>query len=511
MTTSRALPERPAVEQRLALFADHRDRVAFSVDNPCGCVDWTYRDLVDRTYREAHRLDELGVTRGDVVAILTGDDPISFVLRWAANVVGAAAVVVPDGLAAPALAEILATCRAGYLEVDAQRHDLAAIALHELDGNAAAVLIDVDAVAAPSDASAVPVRIQPDDLAWIRLTGGSTGVPKGVPRKASFMGGLTETALAGWRDATQLLCTPVAHLAGTLSDIVLAAGGRVVLQSPFDPGHVLAAIARERVTWISLMPRLLHQLLDHPNLAHTDTSSLRSITLGSAPVSAHRLTQAIDRFGPVLSVGYGTLEVTQITTLSAEELRRPELRSTVGRPFHGVEVTVHDDRGAEVPTGATGEVWVRSHAVMPGYVGAPDQTAAVLRDGWFRTGDLGHIDDQGYLTLVGRAGEVIFAEHARVHPTEVEDALLRHPDVTAAGVFGVADGDGTESVAAAVVARAGTTLQADDLIRWVAQQRGPNVAPDHVVFVDGLPTTPSGKVDRAALRLGIDGSASAQP
>lgn len=490
------------VELVLAQLGAHADRPATTVDDDGPRVTLSHRDLLDRVHREARRLDGLGVRRGDVVAIMTGNDPAGIVLRWAAGVVGATFVAVPDGHAAPALAELLATFRVSLLATTGARLGPAREAA-ERAGGVAVVDVERDV---PDDATPVPVRIRPGDLASISLTGGTTGVPKGVPRRADLPGRLTPSALAGWHDVVQLVCTPVAHIAGTVALTVLMAGGHVVLQPGFDAGRALAAIPRYRVTTIQLLPRLLHALLDHPGLPGTDTSSLHTVRIGSAPASATRIGDALDRLGPVVGQTYGSIEATNICSISAAELADPALRGTVGRPVPGVEVSIRDDDGAELPVGATGEVWVRSDAVMPGYVNAPRETAAVLRDGRLRTGDLGHLDDAGYLTLVGRGKDVIFAEDANIHPAEVEGCLLAHPDVAGACVFAVTDADGSESAGAAVVARPDRSPTAAELIGWVAGNRGPAVAPSDVYLVADLPATPSGKTDRDAVRRAVTGA-----
>ena len=250
---------------------------------------------------------------------------------------------------------------------------------------------------------------------------------------------------------------------------------------------------------LQLLPWLLYRLLDHPDLPATDTSSLRRVRVGSSPVSPRRIGEAIERLGPVIGQTYGSIEATNITTIDAEELAaHPELRGTVGRPVPGVELSVRDDADREVPTGEVGRVHVRSFAVMAGYHNAPDQTADVLRDGWFDTGDLGRLDDAGYLTLVGRTKDVIFAEGGDVHPTEVEHVLVEHPDVTDAGVFAVPDDDGIERVAAVVVASRGAEPDVGALAAWVTERHGTVLAAG-VHVVDAIQRVPSGKIDRAAL------------
>ncbi|GAA4798981.1 AMP-binding protein [Actinomycetospora chlora] len=486
---------RTVVEQTLDAFAEHGDRVAVRLDAGGEPVDWTYRDLRDRVWREARRLEGLGAGPGDTVAVVTGDDPLTFVLRWAVNVVGATWVNVADGYAADTLGRILDTLGVDLVLTDTGRSALCRDAV----GARSVALADVEELAAPADATPLPVRIGPGDLASISLTSGSTGTPKGVPRRAAPPS--PPDALAEWRDVVHLLCTPVAHVGGTAATVVLRAGGRVVLQPGFDAARVLAAVERERATLLMpLFPRQLVALLDHPDLPRTDTASLRSLRLGGSPASATRIGEAVERFGPIVSQVYGTIEATNIATISAEELARPELRGTVGRAAPGVELSLRDADDAEVPVGEVGEIWVRGPAVMPGYVGAPDDTAAVLRDGWLWTGDLGRLDGAGYLTLVGRTKELIYGERARIHPPDIEEVLAEHPAVASAAVFATRDRDGVEAAAAAVVPRRGRAPSAAELVDWVAARRGSRVAPSVVHLVDDLPTLVGGKVDRRALR-----------
>ncbi|WP_211763321.1 AMP-binding protein [Kutzneria sp. CA-103260] len=476
----------------LAAFDDHRDRVA--IRHAGG--EWTYGELRDRIYRTARVLRANGLRRGDVVALLTGNRPETYVLRYAANTLGCCVTVLYDDLAPSLLAEMLRTAEAAALVYDADRHT----------GEAREVLAEVPGVTGLSldeateaeSAKPIPVQARPEDLASIQFTGGSTGVPKGIPRQAKLPGYLTPAALAAWTDAVQLLCTPIGHLGGTLSGVVLAAGGRVVLHERFDAGEVLAAIEREQVSFLWLPPRLLHQLLDHPALATTDTASLRSIALGGSASTPHRVAEAIERFGPIVAQGYGTNEAAQITWLTPREHERPELISTVGRPVPGIELTIRDAAGD--PTDGTGEIWVRGPGVMTGYHRRPELTEQVLRDGWFHTGDLGHLDAEGYLTIVGRSKDVILAANGHVYPSAIEDVLLRHPAIADVIVFGVTDGSRDEHVHAAVVTAPGSTLSEDEVIRWVGRERGAAYAPEVVTFLDELPQTGSHKPDRRALR-----------
>lgn len=507
----------------LAAFARHRDRVAISHADG----EWTHGDLLDAVHRTARALRQLGVQRGPDtdptgVALLTGNRPETFVLRYAAQLLGCTVTVLYDGLAPSRLAELLRVTGATTLVCDSGRAEAAQAAVRAAGaadaaspGAAAGVRLltlgrchvgrDLAERAANSSDAPIEVRARPEDVASIKLTGGSTGTPKGVPRTFRRPPYLSPEALAGWHDTVQLLCTPIAHLGGTLAEVILTAGGRVVLHERFDAGAAIAAIEDERVTYLWLQPRQLYGLLDHPALHTADFSALNSLTYGGAPAAPHRIAQAVRHFGPILAHGYGSLEAAQITWLTPEEHLRPELLTTVGRPVQGTEISIRDAGGEPVATGDTGEVWVRSRGVMTGYhgSGAAEQNAAVLKDGWFATGDLGHLDAEGYLTVAGRAKDVIMAASERVYPADVENVLQKHPGVGWATVFGTADVDGTESVCAAVVpARVpGQDLIVEqEVVSWVAERRGEAFAPAAVLLLDEPPTTGSGKPDREALR-----------
>jgi fatty-acyl-CoA synthase len=487
----------------LAAFARHPERVA--IQHPRG--EWTYGELIDRIYRMAQALRAQGLGRGDVVTLLTGNYADTIVLRYAANVLGCCVSVLYDGLASSILADILRKTSASALVFTADRYadqaraildeipDVAVLALGEFPGAVnIATLSDTE--------SAEPVRIEAktQDLASIRFTGGSTGVPKGIPQDFRIPNYLSPARLTAVQDATQLLCTPIGHLGGILAEMVLAAGGVVVLHEKFDASEALAAIENQHVTLLWLLPSLLHQLLDHPALESTDTSSLRSLVLGGWASTPYRVAQAIERFGPIVAQGYGANEIGLVTWLSPEEHLRPELLTTVGRPMPGVEVSIRDSNGQQVDTGVTGEIWARGPSLMTGYYKQPELTAKVLCDGWFRSGDLGFLDAEGYLSIVGRSTDVIIIAGGHVYPSDIEDVLLWHPYIQAAMVFSITDEDNNERVCAAVVPTPTNHLSQDDVVRWVGEKRGRLYQPEFVLMLDELPITGSYKPDRTALR-----------
>ncbi|MFJ6772457.1 AMP-binding protein [Kitasatospora sp. NPDC091257] len=475
--------------------------------------------LAAAAYRLSHELIARGAALGTTVTLLTGNTPEALVARYAAGLAGARVVNLYDGMSEPVLAEISASVDTTLLLVDAERYASAARLLPLLDGPTVLTLgpgpadrapgalgEDVIAAAAHRPAEPPDVRIGPEDDLGIRHTGGTTGIPKGIlslhgPYRRVFDAPVGSDPVDG---APRLLAaTPLAHLAGIMSDLTLQRGGTVVLQRSFDPGAVLAAVERERITDLWVLPALLHQLLDHPAIGRTDLSSLRQILYGGSAASPTRIREALKVFGPVLVGVYGMSEAQLISYLTPQEHVRigpDSIQVPVGRPAPGVEVAIRSLDGTDLPTGEQGEVHLRSDGIMAGYWKRPDLTAAVLRDGWLNTGDVGYFDEDGYLYLSDRVKDLIIVVGGHVYPSEVEDLLLTHPTVARCAVFGVRDDQETEHVHVAVVPAPGQRPRLDELRAFVTERKGRIFAPEALHLVDEIPLTPVGKPDKKRLR-----------
>ncbi|MGW4378705.1 AMP-binding protein [Kitasatospora sp. NPDC004531] len=468
-------------------------------------------DFAAATYRLAHELIARGVVLGSTVTLMTGNTPEALSARYAAGIAGARVVNLYDGMSAPILAEITSSVDTSVLLVDAERYadapELVALVdvptVLTLGPGPAALGEDVIAAAAHRPAEPPDVRIGPEDDLGIRHTGGTTGIPKGIlslhgPYRATF-----DTPVGSHSGVPRLLAaTPLAHLAGVLSDLVLYHGGTVVLLRAFEPGAVLAAIERERITEFWVLPALLHQLLDHPAIDRTDLSSLRQIIYGGSAASANRLREAIKVFGPVLVGVYGMSEAQMISMLTPPEHERIDTGGhvPVGRPFPFVEVAIRGLDGADLPTGEQGEIHVRSAFLMAGYWKQPELTAQVLQGGWLNTGDVGYFDEDGYLYLSDRAKDLIIVVGGHVYPSEVEDLLVSHPTVARCAVFGVRDEQEIEHVHVAVVPARGEQPHLDELRAFVTEHKGRIYAPEALHLVDEIPLTPVGKPDKKRLR-----------
>ncbi|MGW4224333.1 AMP-binding protein [Streptomyces bauhiniae] len=468
-------------------------------------------ELRDLVHRMAWALQAQGIERGQTVTLLSGNLPEAIAVRYAANLIGAQVNHLYSKLSAEVQAAIVADVETRALVVDPRLADRAAEITASVPVKSVLMLgrcdeaDDLLALAAAQSAEPFPSRAEPDDICGIRHTGGTTGHPKGI---CTTFRQVQETRSA--RPVTgeetgehrQLVATTIAHAAGMLADAVLETGGTVVLLDDFEPGEVLRTVERERITHMWLLPPLLYQLLDHPDMAHTDTSGLRQVLYGGCQSSPARIADAVRRLGPVLMQGYGQNEGGLISVLPPKDHDPddPALLRTAGKILPGVDVEIRDADGTVLPNGEHGEICVRSAMVMQGYWKQPELTAEVLRDGWLHTGDVGFRDDAGYLTVVDRLKDMIVVVGGHVYTTELEDLLNSHPDVLQSAVFGVRDEDRMERVHAAVLLAPGATTTADDLRALVRAERGAMYEPARITFPSALPLTDVGKPDKKELR-----------
>ncbi|AHH98884.1 hypothetical protein KALB_5522 [Kutzneria albida DSM 43870] len=466
-------------------------------------------ELLALVHRFAHVLAAKGARRGSSVTLLS-DNRIEIVaVKWAANLLGARIAFLYNGLAAAAQAAIVADVDTDVLVVDAALAERAAELLERVP--VATVLslgpagVGEDLLTLADKASSDPVRpseVDADDVCYVRHTGGTTGNPKGVVFSYATQASIVDlVSTVVDTDMVLLLCTTLAHAGGLSAEMVLSLGGRLVLHRGFDPAKVLADVAAYRVTDLALLPPLLYQIIDHPRFGDHDLSSLRSISYGGCPASSTRIARAVELFGPVLVQVYSQSEAGVICELSAQEHLDTELLATVGRPIPGTRVRICDQDGNELPTGQPGEICVRStRAAATGYWRNPELTAQVWRAGEVRTGDVGYLDERGYLHLCDRIKDMVIVVGGHVYPAELEELLVRHPAIAQAAVYGVPDADAVEQVHATIVAVRGHSVTREQVRAFVTAERGAMYAPHQVHVVEQLPLTDAGKPDKKLLR-----------
>jgi acyl-CoA synthetase (AMP-forming)/AMP-acid ligase II len=349
-------------------------------------------------------------------------------------------------------------------------------------------------------------RADGTDIPGLAYTGGTTGKPKGVMGSYRSGAAMSQIMLTEWEwpdEPRFLMCTPLSHAGAAFFIPVLLLGGSLVVVPYFEPGLVLETIERERITATMVVPTMLYMLMDHPDFATRDLSSLETVYYGAAAMSPTRLAEAIDKLGPIFFQYYGQAEAPMtICVLRKDEhdVARPERLATCGRPVPWVHVALLDDFGNEVPRGEPGEICVRGPLVMQGYWNKPEQTAEAFAGGWLHTGDIAREDDEGYYTIVDRKKDMIVSGGFNVFPREVEDVISSHPSVAAVAVIGVPDDRWGEAVKAVVVPRPGAEILADELIELVKRAKGSVHAPKSVDVAESIPLSPLGKPDKKALR-----------
>lgn len=443
----------------------------------------TYRELESLVRRVGTALAGAGVGHGDIVALVdvAGVLPVATIL--AAARLGAATAQMNAYLRAGELRQLVGTVgavvgMAGAPFADRLREAVGGPVLGWSD------VVDAEEWARP----AVGGR---HDTALVLFTSGTTGRPKPV----AISHGVVADRLAYWtrpldpgdEQAVDMLSAPIFHIGGTLGLFVsLHQGKKLVLLPAFDAGTWLKLVERHRVNQTFVVPTMLVRILDHPRFAHTDLSSLRSVSYGAAPASADLVRRAMAALpGVDFANTFGQTETLgAYASLTPDDHRRGDRFGSVGRPLAGVDLRIVDPvSGAPVAPGEPGEFWVRA---------AQNTTAD-----WLATGDTGWQDDEGYLFLTGRLSDVINRGGEKLGPIEVEEVLRSHPGVRDVAVVGVADAEFGQRVGAVVVTTGSVSVE--ELAAHCAARLASYKVPEYIAFTDELPVTVLGKIDRQSL------------
>jgi len=469
------------------------DRPAIRLDD----IVLTYSDLDQRSARVAGLLAQRGVGRGDRVAVMLPNIPEFAAVYY--GILRAGAVVVP-------MNPLLKQREVGFYLRDSQASLIFAWSgcLEAAAAGALKAGAECLTVTAEVDAQPLPgvVDRDPSDTAVILYTSGTTGQPKGAQ--------LTHANLASNVDVTahDLLHLgpsdvvfgglPLFHSFGQTCGLnaAIRTGACLTLVSRFEPGKFLEVMQRDGVTVFEGVPTMYVALLGTP--VNRTLPKLRLCVSGGAALPVEVLRGFEKEFGCVILEGYGLSETSPVASFNHPDRERKP--GSIGTPIRGVSMRLIDDTGRDVAPGEVGEVAVKGHNVMKGYWGRDEATAEAIQDGWFRTGDLARLDEDGYFFIVDRKKDMIIRGGYNVYPREIEEVLYEHPEVVEAAVVGVADPVLGEEVGAAVVLQPGATLTADDIREYVKCQVAAYKYPRRVWLLQELPKGPTGKVLKREIR-----------
>ncbi|MFN8204087.1 MAG: long-chain fatty acid--CoA ligase [Solirubrobacteraceae bacterium] len=477
------------------------DSVARDADHTAIKLDGfeaTYRVLDEGSARVAGLLRARGVGPGDRVGIMLPNVPFFAPVYY--GILRLGAVVVPMNVLLKGR-EIAFYCRDSGARVLFAWHDFADAARSGA-GEAGTELVLV----APGEFEQLimatePVRELADrddgDTAVILYTSGTTGTPKGAELTHANLRRNADVSRAMFDigpDDVVLGALPLFHSFGQTCamNATLAGGGTLTLIPRFDPGKALEILQRDRVTVFAGVPTMYGAMLHYPQRDRFDLSALRVCASGGAAMPVEVMRGFEQAFGCRVLEGYGLSETSPVASFNQPD--RPSKPGSIGTPIEGVEMKVVDDDGHDLPVGEVGEIVIRGHNVMKGYLGRPDATAQAIRAGWFHTGDMARVDEDGYFFIVDRKKDMIIRGGYNVYPREVEEVLYEHPAVREAAVVGVPHDEWGEEIGAAVALKEGACVSADELREYVKENVAAYKYPRKIWFVDELPKGPTGKI-----------------
>jgi acyl-CoA synthetase (AMP-forming)/AMP-acid ligase II len=475
----------------------------------------TYAELKARCWRLSNALVEI-TEPGDRVAILAENCPEYVECYYGVPGASLALTLLNYRLAARELAYIIGNAAPRVLVVEPKylptirqiRHEIPSVQRILLIGEQAEDCEGYDSFVAGGAPTEPTRRPAESDLCWLLYTSGTTGLPKGAMLSHRNLMAAVVNSMCAWESAPTEVCMftfPQFHVAGYVMPMYHLRCWPVVLLRSFDAEALLRNVETWGVTNTAMAPTMIAMLLEDPGTARFDLSSLRRIGYGASSMPAEVLRRARAKWpGVGFSTGFGMTELSgNVMFMSpadhdrAAEHGLPILRS-VGRQMPLARVRVVDDEGRDVPAGTPGEIVIKGDQVLTGYWRNPEATASSFFDGWFRSGDVGQWDEDGYLYIVDRKKDMILTGGENVYPREVEEILYEHPAVVEAAVIGAPDPKWGEKVVAVVCTRDEVT--GADLVAFIRERIASYKKPRHVVFIDTLPKNASGKVLKRELR-----------
>jgi acyl-CoA synthetase (AMP-forming)/AMP-acid ligase II len=505
-----AYPEIRTLGEFVSYWARH-DPMRVMLRNAERTMSFAEMDLLAN--RTAHWLLERGAAADELIGFLGKNSFDFYIALFGCARTRAGLVVFNWRLAAPELAQQIADSETRLIIAERELEPLLAPALAALDHPPEVVWIDAadnfEAMLAGQPDSPPPVEVQESDTAFQLYTSGTTGKPKGVmlAHKAINLMRLCEHLEPAYHweaDDSFVNALPNFHLLHLgITVQCLYNGVAIVVERQFDPAAVLRGISTLRPTLLTLTPTMLQMLLDHPDAATTDFSSLRLTLYAGSPISLGLIKRAIAVMPCRFMQFYGSTEAGGATSILRPDVHNLDDEAKLqscGRPLPLVEFRLVDTAGIDVAEGQPGELLIRQPSITKGYWRQPEAFAAVYQNGWYRTGDIARRDEEGLYYIVDRAKDMIVSGGENIYSAEVENVLSTHPEVAAVAVIGVPDPRWGEAVKACVIRKPGTALDEAALIVFARDRLAGYKAPKSVSFYESFPLVPSGKVSKKDLR-----------
>jgi long-chain acyl-CoA synthetase len=475
----------------------YADRPAIRLDGDV----LTYAALDEASARLAQLLRARGVAPGDRVGIMLPNVPEFAIVYYGVLRVGGTVVPMNPLLREREVAYYLGDSGARVLFVWHQVADEATRGAKAAGTDTVVVtpggLADLLADFPPGPQAA---RQGGQDTAVVLYTSGTTGKPKGAELTHANLGTnaavVASTLLLLEPEDVVMGCLPLFHSFGQTCALnaAVGVGATLTLIPRFDPALALQVIDRDRVTVFEGVPTMYTAMLASPNRSDIDVSSLRVCVSGGAALPVEVLREFEETFGCMILEGYGLSETSPVASFNHPHRERKA--GSIGTPIEGVQMRVIDGEGRDVPVGEIGEIVIRGHNIMKGYWQRPEATAEAIPDGWFRSGDLGRVDEDGYFFIVDRKKELIIRGGYNVYPREIEEVIYEHPAVAEAAVIGLPHESLGQEVAAAVALKPGAQATPEEIRDFVKGQVAAYKYPRHVWIVDALPKTATGKILR---------------
>jgi acyl-CoA synthetase (AMP-forming)/AMP-acid ligase II len=487
---------------------------------------WTYAQLSERVNQLTNVLASMGVEKGDRVGILHVNCNQYMEAYFATTKLGSIFVPLNFRAKIDELRYMISNAEAKILFVGSRYLDVADTMLPQLSTVRQCISIDSKNEGKPyyedllkrASSEELMSEIEDEDITILIYTAGTTGRPKGVPlRHNAFVSYVLDNVEPASPDIEErnLLTVPLYHVAGIQAMLAAIYGGRtLVMMRQFEVKEWLETIQREKATRAMLVPTMLKRVIDDPDFSRYDLKSLKVVTYGAAPMPFEVISKAIKVMPWVRFINaFGQTETAStITTLGPEdhilegteeerEKKLKRLTSSIGRPLPDIEVKIVDEDGKALRPLEVGEILARGSRIMTGYWRDEQKTKQVITsDGWLRTGDMGWMDEEGYIYLAGRGDDMIIRGGENISPEEVENVLHSHPKVEEAAVIGVSDPEWGQEPRAIVVLKEGETTTAEEIMEYCRSRLSGFKRPRSVVFIDSLPRNPMGKVLRKKLR-----------